>query len=441
LRSFGEEKNEIKMKKAIYLNMLVSIFTLLLVPFLNIYAQTTPFFVMTPNDKDQYILTTNSWEYTSYITTKSMLQTSVDSMVIHDGIKFYRGYFISPEAFLGMDETNNKLYFLKDSNKYLMFDFNIPPGGSYTGYLSGIIAQTIAVSGTESVRGFSISFISPQGGSSTSYTVEKRIGFTQMVSSYTISNGRGFSRRFAPFDQVRFNQNGDMINKVENWAPKLAYTPELTTKVFLKTFDVNTTHDMNSQLAKYIPGINFNDSLLIQYFYTNGIDTTSTVVKGIVASTPITKFTLQLDSAKMKSGYKLKYRFSLKDKFYKPKQVFVPYSTGYNTLSCDSSLLSRPASPQNPVSMDLQAFPNPVSKNNNLGSRSATIRFKMPSTGYATGTLFDILGRTVVDILDGDFPAGENLVHVDATELPSGVYIFRLTTKSGSEHIKILVTK
>jgi hypothetical protein len=65
----------------------------------------------------------------------------------------------------------------------------------------------------------------------------------------------------------------------------------------------------------------------------------------------------------------------------------------------------------------------------------------MPSAGYAKGTLYDILGRPVADILEGDFPAGENSIKLEAAGLPTGIYVFRLATKSGSEFIKILVTK
>ncbi len=65
----------------------------------------------------------------------------------------------------------------------------------------------------------------------------------------------------------------------------------------------------------------------------------------------------------------------------------------------------------------------------------------MPSAGYAKGTLYDILGRTVTNILDEELAVGENSIKFNAEGLSSGMYVFRLATKSGSEFIKILVTK
>jgi len=435
------KNKSINMEKEKYPRLLISIFTLMLVPFLNIYAQTTPFFVMSPNDKEQYIYTRRSWDYPNMTNTKSFLQTSIDSFMVLDGIRFYRGYCVGQNIFFGMDEATNKLYYLKGNSKIMMLDFNIPPGSSFTGQFPGFnSAHNISVTGGDSVRTFNFS-PPPPDGSSTYYRVEKGLGLRQKYSSFSISSNSGFSDDWSTFNQIRFNQNGDTLYKDQTWAPILTYTPVLTTTVFVKTFNVNTTHDVNKLYAQYIPGINFNDSLFVRSFYINGLDSTAIVVTGVAATTPVTTFTLQLDSAKMKAGYKFKYRITLRDKYYRPKLVSHPSSIGYHTLSCDPSVGITEDDPQIPVSIDLRSFPNPLSLSNNLGNQSTTIRFNMLSAGHAKGTLYDILGRPVADILDGNFPVGENSKKLNAAGLPTGMYIFRLTTKSGTEHIKILLTK
>ncbi|MCA0387837.1 MAG: T9SS type A sorting domain-containing protein [Bacteroidetes bacterium] len=428
------------MKRKVLLHLLISTFTLLLVPFLNIYAQTTPFFVMNLQDKDKYIKELNSWSGGLYTSVKSIHEASVDSMVIHDGIKFYKGYFVSRSWYFGMDEENNKLYYLKDGNKYMMLDFNIPPYQTFLGYVGGSSPVEITVWGTDSLRHYSFGEITISGSSEEAFTVERGRGFTFHRSGWQSHTG-GDSESFSSFDQIRFNQNGDTIYNTTNWIPRISFSPEITTAEFVKTFSVNTNHDLNSQLSNSIPGINFNDSLFIRYFYTNGVDSTTTVVEKVSADKPKTNITVNLDSTKMKAGYKFKYRFTLRDKFYRPKLASQPSSIGFNTLSYDPSVGLIEDDPQIPVSIDLKSFPNPVSLNNNLGNQSATIRFNMPSAGHAKGTLYDILGRPVADILDDNFPVGENSIKFVTAGLTSGVYVFRLTTKSGTEHIKILVTK
>jgi hypothetical protein len=434
------KNKSINMEKEKYPRLLISIFTLMLVPFLNIYAQTTPFFVLNLQDKDKYIKELNSWSGGHYTSVKSMHEASVDSMVIHDGIKFYKGYFISPSSYFGMDEANNKLYILEDINKYMMLDFNIPPGQTFLGYVGGGSPVEITVRGTDSLRKYSFGEITISGSSEETYTVERGRGFTFHRRGWQSHTG-GDSENFSSFDQIRFNQNGDTIYNTTNWIPRISFSPEMTTAEFVKTFSVNTNHDLNSQLSNSIPGINFNDSLFIRYFYTNGVDSTTTVVEKVPAEKPKTNITVNLDSTKMKAGYSFNYRFTLRDKFFRPKLASHPSSIGFNTLSYEPSVGLIEDDPQIPVSIDLKSFPNPVSLNNNFGNQSATIRFNMPVAGYAKGTLYDILGRTVTNILDGELPAGENSIKLDAAGLPTGMYVFRLTTKSGSEFIKILVTK
>jgi hypothetical protein len=240
---------------------------------------------------------------------------------------------------------------------------------------------------------------------------------------------------------LRFNQNGDTIYNVQNWAPILTYYSNPNISVFEKTFTVNTTHDMHNYFAQYTSDLNFNDSLFIWYYYSNDSVSTTPVLSAVAATTPTTTFTMQLDSTKMKAGLKFRYRFILRDKFFRAKLVSSPSPIGVHTLTYKPTVDLIEDEPQIPVSIDLRSFPNPVSLNNNLGNQSATIRFNMLSAGHAKGTLYDILGRPVADILDGNFPVGENSIKFVPVGLTSGVYVFRLTTKSGLEHIKILVTK
>ncbi len=430
------------MKKEISPSLLIRIFTLLLVLSLNIYAQTTPFFVMSLQDKEQIIYKWNQFDNWSNSTTISNPQASVKLMIEIDGIKFYNGYCGSSFSYFGMDEANNKLYFLRGSTKYMMLDFNIPPGGSYVGHLDNLGGPyTIYVGGTDSVRTYRVEVTNESTIKKSEYQVERGLGLRRIYYYHYYLTFWGYSKEYTTFEMLRFNKNGDTIYNVQNWAPVLTYYSNSNISVFEKTFTVNTTHDMHNYYAQYTSDLNFNDSLFIWYYYSNDSVSTTPVLSAVAATTPTTTFTMQLDSTKMKAGLKFRYRFTLRDKFFRPKLVSSPSPIGVHTLTYKPTVGLIEDDPQIPVSIDLEAFPNPVSINNNSGRSSVTIRFNMPSTGYANGTLYDILGRTVTNILAGDLLAGENSINLDATGLPTGIYVFRLTTKSGAEHIKILVTK
>lgn len=91
--------------------------------------------------------------------------------------------------------------------------------------------------------------------------------------------------------------------------------------------------------------------------------------------------------------------------------------------------------PQYPGSFSLsQNYPNPFNP-------ETVIRYALPAAGYAKGVVYDILGREVATLLNGEVPAGEHELKFDATGLPSGVYIFRLEAGKYSSAIKMVVNR
>ena len=81
-----------------------------------------------------------------------------------------------------------------------------------------------------------------------------------------------------------------------------------------------------------------------------------------------------------------------------------------------------------------QNHPNPFNP-------ETVIRFALPVSGYAKGTVYDILGREVAILLDGETSAGRHQLKFNAEGLGSGVYFFRLSTGKYSATIKMTVNK
>jgi len=82
----------------------------------------------------------------------------------------------------------------------------------------------------------------------------------------------------------------------------------------------------------------------------------------------------------------------------------------------------------------LQNYPNPFNP-------ETVIRFSLPSTGYAKGVVYDLLGREVATLIDGETSAGSHQLKFNAAGLPSGVFIFHLETGNHSAAIKMVVNK
>jgi hypothetical protein len=68
-----------------------------------------------------------------------------------------------------------------------------------------------------------------------------------------------------------------------------------------------------------------------------------------------------------------------------------------------------------------QNFPNPFNP-------STTIRFEIPSPGFVTLKVFDVLGREIATLIQDRVAAGEYSVPWDAASCASGVYYYKLET-------------
>ncbi len=66
------------------------------------------------------------------------------------------------------------------------------------------------------------------------------------------------------------------------------------------------------------------------------------------------------------------------------------------------------------------------------------VSFTLPSSGYATLSLFDVLGNELVTLAEGAFGEGEHQVNVPNT-LPSGGYFCVLRTTSEEKILKVLL--
>jgi len=82
----------------------------------------------------------------------------------------------------------------------------------------------------------------------------------------------------------------------------------------------------------------------------------------------------------------------------------------------------------------LQNYPNPFNS-------STDIRFDLPQAGHVSLKVFNITGREVATLKNEWMGAGEHHVNLDASSLPSGVYICRLAAHNHSQAQKMVLLK
>lgn len=85
-------------------------------------------------------------------------------------------------------------------------------------------------------------------------------------------------------------------------------------------------------------------------------------------------------------------------------------------------------------SMKISNYPNPFNP-------TTKISFSFPQKSQVKLKVFDVLGREIQILADGVYEAGKYEVEFNATNLPSGVYFYNLTTGSNSITKKMLLIK
>lgn len=82
----------------------------------------------------------------------------------------------------------------------------------------------------------------------------------------------------------------------------------------------------------------------------------------------------------------------------------------------------------------LPAHPNPFNP-------TATIRFDLPQAGRVTLEVYDLLGRQVAVLVNSWKEAGLHAVKFDGSNLPSGIYVYRLQAGQFQASRKLVLVK
>ncbi len=87
-----------------------------------------------------------------------------------------------------------------------------------------------------------------------------------------------------------------------------------------------------------------------------------------------------------------------------------------------------------PKEYRVSSYPNPFNP-------STTIRFDPPEATFVRLRVFDLLGRVIAILVEEQKSAGSYSVTFDASNLPSGVYLYRIEAGSYIETKRMLLLK
>ena len=81
-----------------------------------------------------------------------------------------------------------------------------------------------------------------------------------------------------------------------------------------------------------------------------------------------------------------------------------------------------------------QNYPNPFNP-------STTIEYQVPGLSFVSLKVYDVLGNEIATLVNDEKPAGNYEIQWNASELPSGVYLYKLRAADFIETKKMLLMK
>ncbi|MDQ7815583.1 MAG: T9SS type A sorting domain-containing protein [Melioribacteraceae bacterium] len=118
-----------------------------------------------------------------------------------------------------------------------------------------------------------------------------------------------------------------------------------------------------------------------------------------------------------------------------------PGLDGYSRWSLDYYKLSayyskrEPIDYNNPTKIELyQNYPNPFNS-------ITRIHFSLPNNGFVKLYVYDILGQEITSLINKELSKGTHTVDFNSSNLPSGVYLYRLVTDKYNQTKKMILLK
>jgi hypothetical protein len=134
---------------------------------------------------------------------------------------------------------------------------------------------------------------------------------------------------------------------------------------------------------------------------------------------------VEFTDTELPAGYEFFYIVSAKD-----KSGNISFSE-----TTSGSIVSGAGSVETPAVFSLmQNYPNPFNP-------ATTIEFSLPQAANITLKVYDMLGREVAEIAQGNFSPGRHKAEFNGASLPSGIYFYTLKAGEFSATKKLMLMK
>jgi len=411
--------------KALYISFLI-----FLMP-INMFAQWEN--LTTTSDSNFVPLSVgNVWQYlkTTYDSDGPSYSLSYKSVEADTTIGNLQYYHISDHLDLvRYSIEEKKMYVRWNDSDYVHIDFNIPNGISYQSFIGGGYRTVYAEAGEENIFGLT----RPYGG----YLYIP--GLWGYMVLYTDSIGMSFDRSADSHLDVRrnviqaiiYDSTGSEIFFTNHHKPIFEITPIIMIDTIYFNLPFKVRHYNTKLIGNNQPpwhsGLDFIDSVKMFSFYSkdDSVINNSPIIP-IHTNNPVNfdyLISIQLDTVLMKDGFTFNYQFFAKDKGIIPEYSNSPDSGYYQCIWDETTDIEGRKNFLFNFSLN-QNYPNPFNP-------VTKIKYTIPQdvrgkTQEVSLKVYNVLGREIATLVNAEKPAGEYEVDFNGSNLPSGIYFYRI---------------
>lgn len=388
------------------------------------------------------LYTNNEWQYLETTSTSNgnsygLVGTTVQFDTLISNKTYYK--LSSYPDLIRYSQDERKLYLRWNDSDYIWVDFNVPLDNEYQTWGPLHSYHTVlALGGEHHIFGRDLvygGYESDMGSSITDIIFTDSIGITE---DYTgLSWGPVWSYDDDLIEAILYDSTGNAIFITNHFKPEFEMTPITTIDTVLFHLNFMIFHNYTHLGSMWNSGLDFIDSVKMFSYYSK--DDSIVSVPIIIPShvpNPVNRnysVSKQMDTTLLKNGFTFNYRFTAKDKGIIPEYTNSPDSGYYQCVWQDPVNVTSVS--KKPVIFSLsQNYPNPFNP-------TTKIKFQLPQMSKVKLTVYDVLGRELKTLVSEEKPAGTYEVEFDGTNLPSGVYFYRIEAGQYTATKKLILLK
>jgi len=407
------------------------IFILLFVSGLTLSISAQNYFPLHSGNRWQYLIS----GYGNGGSAFSLYDVSVTDSEMIDNKQYYK--LSDHNDFLRYSISDQKIYLYYNNSEYVYIDFTVPADSFYQSFGPWHQLESIlSIAGIDTIFNKVLSY---GGYKRESLPIIEEIIYTDSIG-ITVRNTQdefGFGN-FQLIEAIIMDSTNSFSYFTNHYKPEFEIVP--ITQINNSNFSLNckVKHKYNRFYGNPPWNtINFIDSVKMFSYYSKRDSTSPIILKipyhDILYPNDDYLFEMQLDTSLLKKDFNFNYKIYAKDKGIIPEYNYSPDSGYYHCIWEEPSGIESKNNIINDFRLS-QNYPNPFNP-------STTIDFQLPKESFVTLKVYNILGVEIATLINEQKPAGVHKIKFDASVLPSGLYIYKISTGNFEQTRKMLLLK